>query len=424
VLLFWSSVARAAPKSPGDPNDPAYNWESVDRQVVDAVRGGLEPIVCITGAPIWAAGQAVGLPGTWPSPAKYAQFARAAAQRYNGTFTPAGQTAQLPRVRYWEAWNEPNAGSDLAPQRIGGRAASPFQYRKMVNAFAGAVHGVAAGNEVVAGSLGPFAHDSEDIQVVSPMRFMSDLLCVSMQAPYRKTCSQRTQFDIWAHNPYTRGGPTWKAKGPGDVSISELPEMNALLEAATRQGTVVSHGPPGFWVTEFSWDTNPPDPMATPVTLQARWVSEALYRMWQAGVSAVVWYLLQDQPLKTSPYQSGFFTTSGQAKYSLEAFRFPFVAFDTGSGVSIWGRTPSGRPGAVIVERQTANGWVTAVRLRSDSYGVFSAQLPGPRPDTTAFRARLASSTERSIPFSLSVPPARRVAPFGCGGSIPCSSSG
>ena len=69
IPLFWSAVATATPAEPEDPNDPAYNWASVDRQVVDAVRGGLEPILCITDAPKWAEGRAVGLPGTWPSPA-------------------------------------------------------------------------------------------------------------------------------------------------------------------------------------------------------------------------------------------------------------------------------------------------------------------------------------------------------------------
>ncbi len=215
VPLFWNAVETATPADPEDPDDPAYNWASVDRQVVDAVRGGLKPILCITNSPKWAEGRAVGLPGTWPSPAKYAQFARAAARRYSGTFTPSGQTEPLPRVRYWEAWNEPNAGSNLAPQRIAGRTASPAHYRKMVNAFAGAVHAVASGNDVVAGTLGPFGHDSKDIQVVPPMEFMSDLLCVSMQAPHRKTCSARTRFDIWAHNPYANGGTGLEGEGPG-----------------------------------------------------------------------------------------------------------------------------------------------------------------------------------------------------------------
>ena len=125
VLLFWNAVETATPADPEDPNDPAYDWASVDRQVAHAVRGGLTPILNITHSPKWARGQAVGLPGTWPSPTKYAQFAKAAARRYSGTFTPSGQTEPLPRVRYWQAWNEPNAGATSRPSGSAGMRHHP-----------------------------------------------------------------------------------------------------------------------------------------------------------------------------------------------------------------------------------------------------------------------------------------------------------
>jgi hypothetical protein len=417
LFLVWRDVAPQPPDDPTNPDDPAYRWESMDQQVVDTVRGGLDPLVYISASVPWARGAAVGLPGTWPSPMRLAQFARAAARRYSGSFTPRGDSAPLPRVRFWQAWNEPNAGRELAPQRVNGRPVSPAHYRRMVNAFAGAVHDVRADNRVVAGTLGPFGHDSRDIQVVAPMEFMSQLLCVSPRAPHRKTCSQRTRFDVWAHNPYTNGGPSWHARSPADASIGDLPEMRALLTSATRAGTVVSARAPEFWVTEFSWDSSPPDPRGVPSALHARWVAEALYRMWQAGVSAVIWFRLQDDPLRQTPYQSGFFTASGEAKHSLEAFRFPFVAFRAERGVSVWGRTPFGRRGSVIVERRAGGRWVSVARLRADRYGIFSRRLP---TRAAAWRARLVSSSERSIPFSLNAPPDRRATPFGCGGQIPC----
>jgi hypothetical protein len=89
---------------------------------------------------------------------------------------------------------------------------------------------------VVAGALAPFEHDSKDIQVVAPMRFMSDLL----QTPHRRTCSQQTHFDIWGNNPYSNGGPDWHASNPLDASIGDLPEVRDLLVAAMRLGTIVS----------------------------------------------------------------------------------------------------------------------------------------------------------------------------------------
>ena len=290
----------------------------------------------------------------------------------------------------------------------------------MLNSFADAVHAVSSGNLVVAGTLSPFGHNSKDIQVIAPMRFMSDLLCVSMRPPHRKTCSQRTRFDVWAQNSYTNGGPNHHAHSPADISIGDLPEMRSLLLAAKQKGTVISAKPPEFWVTEFSWDTNPPDPKGVPSALHARWVAEALYRVWQAGVSTLIWWRLQDDPIRESPYQSGFYTVRGQPKPSIKAFRFPFVAFRTGSGVSVWGRTPTSKPGSVIVERREGSRWVSVARLRADQYGIFSRVLPVSATPASAFRARLISPRESSIPFSLTVPPGRRTTPFGCGGPIPC----
>jgi hypothetical protein len=290
----------------------------------------------------------------------------------------------------------------------------------MVNAFTGAIHGAAPGNLVVAGALAPFEHDSKDIQVVAPMRFMSDLLCVSVVAPHRRTCTRQTHFDIWGHNPYSNGGPDWHASNPLDASIGDLAEMREILVAAKRVGSIVSSQPPQFWVTEFAWDTNPPDPRGVPSALHARWVAEALYRMWHEGVSAVVWFKLQDDPLRLSPYQSGFYTVSGQHKHSLEAFRFPFVAFRVPGGVTVWGRTPSGASSVVVVQRRASGGWVTLARLRASSTGIFSSLLRVPAPATDSLRARLAPGSESSIPFSLTVPASRRVSPFGCGGPILC----
>jgi hypothetical protein len=420
LFMTWNQVAPAAPDHPTDPDDPAYHWETIDQTVTAAVKGGLTPLVYISSPANWARGKAVGLPGTWPSPARLGQFSRAAATRYSGSFTPAGANVPLPRVRYWQVWNEPNAGREIAPQRVNGRPVVPPHYRQMVNAFATAVHGVNAGNQVVAGTLGPFGHDSKDIQVVAPLRFMSDLLCVSIQFPHRRTCSQRIHFDVWAHNPYTNGGPNAHARRSEDVSIGDLREMHTLLDAATRRGTVVSKKPPEFWVTEFSWDTRPPDPLGVPLALHARWVSEALYRMWTAGVSAVIWFRLQDDPLRQTPYQSGFYFANGKAKYSLEAYRFPFVAFRTGNGsVSVWGRTPPDKPGPVIVEGRRGGRWTTLARVSVGASGVFARRLSAPTT-TTALRARLLAPSEISIPFSLTAPPGRKTTPFGCGGPIAC----
>jgi hypothetical protein len=415
LILYWRYVGLTSAQRPpnfqaDNPADPNYQWGSFDRQVRLAVRAGLQPIVSINLAPQWAERGPVSLgdPGTRnPDPAEFAAFARAAARRYSGSFQG------LPRVRYWQVWNEPNFSGFLNPQ-------SPDLYREMVNAFAAAVHGVRKDNLVIAGGESPFGFPNV---AVPPLQFMRDLLCESAGAVPRPTCNTKINFDIWAHHPYTTGGPRHHATNKDDVSLGDLPAMRKVLEAAIRAGHVTSRHRIQFWVTEFSWDSKPPDPLAVPTKVHARWVAEALYQMWKSGVSLVAWFQIRDEPLSASQFQSGLYSIRSAAantdrpKLALRAFRFPFVAKPAAGGVYVWGRTPFSRPGAVVVQRR-AGAWRTVATLRANRYGIFQARLNargGP------FRARHVKTRETSLPYALPEPPDRYYWPFGCGGILPCS---
>src|SRR5204862_440124 len=83
-------------------------------------------------------------------------------------------------------------------------------------------------------------------------------------------CNQQAHFDVWSMHPYTSGSPEHHSADPNDVSIPELPNVQATLRAANSLGQIVSTNPLQFWVTEFSWDTNPPDPGAVPMKLAQR----------------------------------------------------------------------------------------------------------------------------------------------------------
>jgi hypothetical protein len=417
LVLRWSLVARNRPTgNPTDPSNPGYDWSSFDFQVERARAAGLDPIVCIATAPQWATDvAAAGRRTTWPRPDALGRFAAAAVRRY----APAG-------VHVWQVWNEPNARSHLNPQYAGSRPVAARHYRRMVAAFSDAVHVVDARFTVVAGALAPFGHHSRDIQVVAPLRFMRELLCVSRSG--MRTCRTRVPFDVWAHNPYTNGGPTHHAAADDDVSIGDLPEMRRLLVRGERSGNVVSRTAIEFWVSEFAWDTKPSDPLAVPLSLHSRWVAEALYRMWSAGVSLVTWWRLRDDPLSRTPYQSGLWFRGGDAlasdrpKRSLTAFRFPFVALRSKHGVSVWGRTPGSPATRVVIERRTTSRWHAVATLAADGDRIFRAQLPIAR--TGALRARVEGAADASLPFSLVPPPGLKVFPFGCGGSIRCSPRG
>jgi Cellulase (glycosyl hydrolase family 5) len=409
LILDWRVVApQSLPPvfDPSNPGDAAYQWAGFDQQVSAAASHGLQTIIDITDAPLWARAQ-LGRGGPYkPDPVALGQFARAAAIRYGGQFQA------LPRVRYWQLLNEPNLAENLRPQFVGSVLYSPIWYRKMLNAFADAVHSVHSDNSVIAGGTAPFTTRAgkRSSWGPGPLLFLRSLLCLSKQL--KPTCSQRARFDIWAHHPYTSGGPNHHANNPDDVSLGDLPRMKAVLDAGVATGHIVSRQKMRFWVTEFSWDTNPPDPNAVPIALQTRWVSEALYTMWKAGVSLVTWYSLKDQPLATSFYQSGLYFLNGKPKPSLRAFRFPFVAYPNATGIDVWGRTPSSRPGTVAVEQEIGGAWQRLGSLKTNAFGIFSAHYESKAKG--ALRAQLVGSTsDVSQPYSLKEPPDHFYRPFG-----------
>lgn len=426
VTVRWDLVAPTgnvpATFNARDPGDPAYKWDFIDRWARVATSNGLTPFVSIFTAPDWAQGGKSTTGPARPSPAALADFATAAASRYSGTY------AGLPRVRYWQVWNEPNLSGYLMPQTEAGRPVSPNWYRDMVNAAAQAVHAVHVDNVVVAGGLAPFGGNMNDPsggpvpnqERIHPLQFMRQMLCMSNDAKQPKaTCGDRTEFDVWAHHPYTYGGPTHSAFHPDDVSLGDLGEMRRLLEAAEAVGHIRSRQDVGFWVTEFSYDSRPADPKGLPPGLHARWVSEALYRMWQNGVSLVTWFFLRDRPFPAEMFQSGLYyrgesgIASDKPKPALRAFRFPFVAFrQRGEAISYWGRTPTSVKGAVVVEQQAGGRWRRLAAPSVNRYGLFTGRVVQAR-GRGPLRARLTNRSDASLPFSLTVPRDFRFCPWG-----------
>lgn len=403
LQLAWiSAVAgKRPPRRPTDPGDPAYGpgFAFFDAQVKLAKKHHIEPIVYIEAAPKWGLAKSHGF--LRPDPKKLAEFAYAAAKRYSGRYRG------LPRVRYWQVLNEPNKVANPAL-----KASAPEWYRDVVAAFADAVHRVHKDNVVIAGGLSPFGKST----AVAPLNFMRTFLCMSKGAHPKPTCKVRVPFEIWSTHPYTTGGPTHSAGRPDDVSLGDLPRMRVLLDAAVKAHHVRSQQPVRFWVTEFSWDTKPPDRGGVPLKLHARWVSEALYRMWSAGVSMCVWFRLNDDVIPATPYQSGLYfrglnIARDRPKLSLQAFRFPFVAFREDGHVTIWGRTPGGARGKVIVEGLSGASWKKLATLTTDRYGIFTGVVPG--TNLKFLRAQFASEDTTSIPFSLKVPPDHPYQPFG-----------
>jgi len=398
IPVHWRWIAPFTASKPAgfdaaNPTDPAYDWSFVDPLVKLAVQHHLKPMLGIYEAPDWAERSSEGPVGAKnPDPAEVAAFGRAIARRYSG------KVMGLPRVRLWQFWNEPNIYRFLTPQfnspfaspvPSNAKALSPEIYRTMLNAFAEAVRGVSKSNIVITGGMTPFARNFAGTPAVGPLQFMREVLCLTPKNRPAPGCKERASFDVWSHHPYTDGGPNHHAEAAGNVSLGDLSKMRRVLRAAIRAGHIRSTRPVRFWVTEISWDTNPPDPGGVPADVHARWVAEAVYRMWRNGVSLITWYQFRDDPRRGKPdpevYQSGLYfrcdagVACDQPKPALAAFRFPFVALPSGGRTLVWGRTPFGRRARIRLELKAGSGWRRVTTLATDRNGIFLRKLRRPR---------------------------------------------
>ena len=161
----------------------------------------------------------------------------------------------LPRVRYWQAWNEPNKVGEPVGQ---GRGAA--WYRALVNGFAASVHTV-PGNLVIAGGLSPFGIST----AVAPLDVHAGPALHLRRTRRRSpTCSRASTSTSGRSTRTPPAARRTDAPAPNDVSVAELPEMKTVLDEAVRRRARRLAGPVRFWVTEFSWDSNPPDPGGVP----------------------------------------------------------------------------------------------------------------------------------------------------------------
>jgi hypothetical protein len=308
----WAVANTARPADPTDPGDPAYNWMLYDRLVRYAARNKARNV-----APT--------------NPVDLQNFAYAAAVRYSGYFTPPvwqqdptdGESAtRLPAVTMWTAWNEPNNPIWLTPQykRVGGkwRIESAFQYARICTAVYRGIHSVlispergpVPGERVACGVTGPRGNDAprSSRPEVDPLAFMA----ATKQYGLRN-------FDVWAHHPYPLRGsdPPGYVPKPSEHAVV-LGNIGVLLKELTKLW-----GPKHLWLTEYGYQTNPPDRSVFGVTWtrQAAYMLRA-YAMARANprIDMLLWFLVRDDP-RLGGWQSGLMTASGRLKPSFAAFQ-------------------------------------------------------------------------------------------------------
>jgi hypothetical protein len=329
------------------------------------------------------------VPGSWlPQPAAIQAYGQALATRYDGHYPdPQHPGAFLPRVKWFQLWNEPNLSQYLTPQwqRVKGKwvAVGPAHYRAMLNAFYSGVKAGQPGATVVAAGTAPFG-DFGHGQRIMPVAFWNDVFA----AP--------TSFDVIAHQPYSFGSPTTGALNADDIAIPDIGKLTRLLRRAERRGTALPHIHHRIWITETGYNTKPPNPGGVPVATDARWVEQTLYLLWKQGVSLVTWYLIRDLPPAPTygdSSQTGMYYLNGRAKPAALAFRFPVVAVRGGGRTFVWLRAPGS--GVIKVEDRERGAWRVIARRRVTAHEVVEVGVPRQDRDFRAVLGKLTSLSWR-----------------------------
>ena len=418
VTVTWAGIAPNVGEKPAsfdarNPADPNYKWTGLDGFVKAAKSRGIEPLVTTYWAPPWAEGDdaadranRTGRQGAYhPNSAEYGDFMHAMAERYDGSFPdPADPGRNLPRVRYYQMWNEPNFGEYIVSRR---QVDIPRYYVGLLNAGYDSVKAVNRSNLVLTAGMGPYGNNGHATDV-DPQVFMREMLCLTGQGGrmlrVRRRCgSPKAKFDAWTQHPYTFGGnPRTKGGSVDAAAIGNMGDIKRTLDFAVRKRTTASARRKQLWVTEFGWFSNPPGivsgdgrQLGAPQATQAAYVSESAYRLWKLKFRAMVWYGWHDQHNFPSGLALGQ-NIKAKPKPAHRAFRFPFYADSSKRGVLVWGIAQGRKRDRVRIERRAGRRWRPVATVRTDARGMFHRRVRGPRG---AYRARALQARAVSLSY-------------------------
>lgn len=276
------------------------DWAQTDSILTGLNRHGIAAVVSIWGSPRWANG---GRSQNWaPTRAAYfANFAAAAAKRYRF-------------VKKWLIWNEPN-------QRRWLRPTTPLTYvTKLLNPAYRAMHNVSRNVRIGGGVTAPRGA----YKGVSPVEWIRGMRRFG------------AKLDAYAHNPYPnlRRAETPVSGGCGHCTTITMATLDRLLREVKR-----AWGRKRIWLTEYGYQTRPPDRFGVTKAQQARYHGLASWKVRMAPrVDMLIHYLYKDEP-NVARWQSGLMTTSGSAKPARRAFALPLAQVSRrGMRTVLWGQ--------------------------------------------------------------------------------------
>lgn len=386
------SVHEPAGFDARNPDDPHYNWAPVDNALRLLGDAHIRAMLAVTGSgPLWGSREpARGNPRYLPDASRFGAFAAAVAKRYG------------PRVDRYLIWNEPNQPAWLQPQFScrGTRCtpASPAIYRDLFRAAQREIRAADPGAQILIGTMSPTGQSpTRKNAVMRPLQFLRALACVDDKRLKRvRTGSCKGQAAIRAdgvaYHPHpVRFSPATKATNPDNAAIADLPHFEAVLDKATANGILKPTSGARFplYLTEFGYQTNPPDPdSGVSPAVQAAWLQWSWYLAWHdPRVRNITQYEWRDEPLKSADtnifasWQSGLHFADGRAKPSLAVFPVPFFVAKSkvkgSTAATLWGQVRPGGAWTVTLERAAGRGTTFAPigTVRTDATGYFTKKV-------------------------------------------------
>ncbi len=360
-----------------NPNDERYyDFGLTDRLVRLARQNGIQVLMTISGPPPHFATEAPGkcraVPCTFrPKPRDFGQFAAAVAKRYRG------------KVAYYSIWNEPNLNVWLTPQQKrpgGGRVQTEAAiYRKLWIAGYKSIARNDPGrrNRVLFG---------ETAAIGEPLSLFRAALCLDESGkPFRGSLARKhgcggrpAKLNIggFAIHPYNFGGygtPRSKVKRKTALPIAYVPRIHKVIDIAARRGRIRRRAP--VFVTEFGFQTKPPDRFGRSLAEQAQFINES-DRLFYADrrVAMVSQYELSDVP-ERDQFNSGLRFTEGRGrkmKPSYDAYRLPLVVTRRSArSVEVYGQVRPGRSNTVQLQSSSGRPFAAIRTVRTNSRGFF-----------------------------------------------------
>jgi hypothetical protein len=401
VRVNWRFIAPKKRPSGFNGADPAaYGpaWTPYDELVSGAQARGMDVMFQLgTAAPEWATPGKSAIRS--PNPAEFGKFAEAVGKRY-------------PSVHLFSVWNEPNLVSWLSPQYSGKVPASPRIYRGLLNAVYGGMKRSGHGSDqLLVGELLPFSRSAgNSTKKIRPLTFLRELACLdSHYRPFRGSTARKRGCSGFksipgtglAYHPYTlSGGPNVRTPNKDDASIRDLGRLRTAINRLRGRHRIHNYWP--IWITEFGFQSRPPDPYGSPIKKIPGYMGESEYLAYKnSRVRSYAQYPLVDDPGRIAGFQSGLRFHNGKAKpYVWAAFRRPFFARYRGSSVELFGGIRA-EPGARVTV-QSKNGpkakWRTVRTVTLNSRGYFD------------IHARLSRASKRYYRFFGAGAPASRTA--------------